>query len=98
MYPAPGDPATVTFNTTADTPDAGTPPSPVTCNDTTPPGAMAPACPTPRPTRVSNNRAGANDTNPPSARLVSNWCWSSSPREITDEVITGASPFENWIL
>ena len=54
---------TVTFNTTADTPDEGTPPLPRTFRCTTPPEGTGPA--PPRLDRVSSNRAGANDVNAP---------------------------------
>src|SRR6185436_13969377 len=56
MKPAWVGAVTVTFSTTADTP-AGTPPRPVTCNDTVPNGATA-AWTAPTPVRVSNSRDG----------------------------------------
>jgi hypothetical protein len=55
---------TVTFNTTTDTPEAGTPPLPVTCNATVRPAATA-TFGAPSPMRVSNNRDEASDVNPP---------------------------------
>jgi hypothetical protein len=65
-----GDTA-VTFSTTAATPDAGTPPRPVTVTVrddevTAPPPAPTPSTVTP-PTRVSSNRAGVTATYPPVA-------------------------------
>ncbi len=59
MNPAADGPVTVTFSTTAPTPDAGTPPCPATSSTTVPDGATAPTG-APVPTRVSNNRAGTN--------------------------------------
>src|ERR1700710_1714228 len=63
--PADGDVA-VTFNTTADTPLAGTPPRPSTVTDTVPCPAPAASAP-PTPERVSITRAGANGPNAPAA-------------------------------
>src|SRR5450631_3074315 len=57
---------TVTFNTTADTPELGTPPIPATCRCTVPPAATA-AFGAPSPVRVSNTRDGASDPNVPSS-------------------------------
>src|SRR5664280_329967 len=65
-YPPPVGAVTVTFNTTAATPEAGTPPRPATCRCTVPPAGTA-ALAAPTPARVSNNRAGASDANPPAA-------------------------------
>src|SRR4051812_17419098 len=48
---------TVTFRTTADTPRTGTPPRPVTCSETVPPGPIGPAR-APFPVRVSRMRSG----------------------------------------
>ena len=55
MKPEPDGSTTVTFNTTAPTPDDGTPPRPVTTNDRVPPEPIGP-----EPNRVSNRRAGDN--------------------------------------
>src|SRR5665648_863191 len=63
-YPALVGAVTVTFNTTADTPEAGTPPRPATCNATVLPATTG-AFGAPTPARVSNNRDGDNDVNPP---------------------------------
>src|SRR5665648_998083 len=63
-YPGLVGAVTVTFNTTADTPDAGTPPRPVTCNATGPPATTG-AFGAPSPARVSSSRDGDNDVNPP---------------------------------
>ncbi len=61
-------PVTVTFNTTAPTPPAGTPPRPATVRSTAAPPPRAPppanvASTVDAPARVSNNRAGCNDVN-----------------------------------
>ena len=65
IFPAaPGD-VTVTFTATAETPDAGIPPRPVTFTRTVPHGPTAAAPAAPVPLRVSNCRNGANDTNAP---------------------------------
>src|SRR5213082_3043807 len=53
----------VTLSTTALTPAAGTPPWPVTCNVTEPPGPIF-AAGAPNPDRVSINRAGCTAVNP----------------------------------
>src|SRR5665647_201757 len=58
MYPALVAAVTVTFSATADTPEAGTPPRPVTCRCTVPPAATTPLA-APTPARVSNKRVGA---------------------------------------
>src|SRR5665648_737578 len=63
-YPKLVGAVTVTLSTTAETPEAGTPPRPVTCNATVPPvptGAVG----APTPIQVSSNRDGANDPNAP---------------------------------
>src|ERR1035441_4394391 len=59
---------TVTFNTTAPTPDAGTPPAPSTDKSTELPAPTGPAGP-PVPLRVSRIRAGVNGVRPPAAAL-----------------------------
>ena len=64
MYPPLVGFVTVRFTTTAETPDAGTPPAPAICRRTTPYPATA-AFTAPTPARVSNTRAGDNDTNAP---------------------------------
>ncbi len=64
-YPPACVPAsTVTFNATAPTPDAGTPPAPSTVRETVAPPAIGPVVP-PVPTLVSMTRAGVNATMPP---------------------------------
>src|SRR5674476_235894 len=63
-YPGPAGSVTVTFNTTAETPLAGTPPRPVTCRCTTPRAGTATGA-APTPVRVSNNRDGSKDPNAP---------------------------------
>src|SRR5450631_581227 len=64
--PVPAGWVTVTFNATDETPEAGTPPAPVTCRCTVPRAGTAPAG-APVPFRVSSNRAGASDPNAPGA-------------------------------
>src|SRR5215218_9302301 len=51
-------PVTVTFRITAETPDAGTPPTPVTSSATVPPAATFAVPGRPTPDRVSSTRAG----------------------------------------
>ena len=68
MNPDPVGSVAVTFNTTAPTPDAGTPPRPTTVRSTlllwpgAPPPAKTPSIVV-APLRVSNKRAGSNDVN-----------------------------------
>ncbi len=65
MNPAAFVAVTVVFNTTAATPEVGTPPRPVTCNPTVPHAGTGPRYPVP--SRESNTRAGDNDTNAPAS-------------------------------
>jgi hypothetical protein len=60
--PTPDASVMVTFNTTADTPVAGTPPAPAARNVTTAPGPGLPAD-TPTPERVSTIRLGVTGWN-----------------------------------
>ena len=60
---------TVTFNTTAETPAAGTPPAPPTCRPNVACAATF-AFAAPTPARVSNTRVGDNDTNAPGSATV----------------------------
>src|SRR5450631_4291932 len=73
-YPGLVGAVTVTFSTTADTPETGTPPRPSTGRCTEPPDATA-ALGAPTPLRVSSNRDGASDPKPAgvTARIVIWW-------------------------
>src|SRR5450755_1684810 len=63
MYPGEVGAATVAFTTTADTPVAGTPPCPVTCNETDPNAGTGPDAPCL--VRVSMIRAGGSEATAP---------------------------------
>src|SRR5450755_2756000 len=65
MYPAEVGLTAVTFTTTADTPVAGTPPCPVTCNETDPNAGTGPDAPCL--IRVSMIRAGGSEATAPGA-------------------------------
>ena len=64
--PAVSAPTAVTFNTTAPTPDDGTPPIPVIWTSMVPPAPTL-ALGAPSPSRVSNTRDGTNEPNEPPA-------------------------------
>ena len=85
MTPALVGAVTVTFNTTADTPEFGTPSRPATVRCTVPPGATA-AFGAPSPVRVSNNRNGTSEVKPPGVVTA------AANAGACPEALTGARP------
>src|SRR5205814_10453523 len=86
----------VTLSTTALTPAAGTPPWPVTCNVTEPPGPIF-AAGAPNPDRVSINRAGCTATYAGPPNVIALACaWprpgvATTPKIPTARVGTGTT-------